>query len=107
MIINNNKIMYLYDETINIKNKNYSLQGWFACGDKLGIKEILIALNWHQKYMKKKQEIDLSFGIIKKGNKINFSKYLSWNPVQKNSHEYEILKKICKVDEKYNYYSRY
>jgi len=107
MITNNNKIVYLYDETINLKNKNYSLQGWFACGEKLGIKEILTALNWHQKYMKKKKEIDLSFGIIKKGNKINFSKYLNWQPVQNNSNEYEVLKKICKINKKYNYYSRY
>ena len=107
MMMNNYKIVYLYDETIKLKSKNYSLQGWFACTNKLGIKEILTALNWHQKYMKIKGGIDLSFGIIKKGNKINFSKYLNWKLIQSNSQEYEILKKICKVDKKYNYYSRY
>ena len=107
MTINNFKIVYLYDETIKLKNKNYSLQGWFACGNDLGIREILTALNWHQKYMRKKKNIDLSFGIIKKGNKINFSKYLNWRPIQKDSQEHGILKKICKIDKKYNYYSRY
>ena len=57
--------------------------------------------------MNKKEEIDLSFGIIKKGNKINFSKYLNWNPIIKNSPENNILKQILKLDNKYNYYFRY
>jgi len=104
--IDNKKIMYLYDETFKINLKNYSLQGWFSTQNKFGIKEVLLALNWHKKYMEKKQNIDLSFGVIKKNNLINFSKYLNWVPIDKNSEEFQILKKNYHVNEKFNYYKR-
>ena len=107
VIINEKKIMYLYDETFQINFKNYSLQGWFATKNKFGIKELLLALNWHRKHMAKKKNIDLSFGIIKKDNQINFSKYLGWIPIKNDSKEFKILKKISQVNKNYNYYIRH
>ncbi len=104
--INNKKIMYLYDETYKINLKNYSLQGWFSTENKFGIKEVLLALNWHKKYMEKKKNIDLSFGVIKKDNLINFSKYLGWIPINKDAEEFQILKRINNISKKYNYYIR-
>jgi hypothetical protein len=98
--------MYLYDETFKINLKNYSLQGWFSTQNKFGIKEVLLALNWHKKYMSKKKNIDLSFGVIKKDNVINFSKYLGWVPITESSKEFQILKKINQINKEYNYYIR-
>ncbi len=106
IIINKKKIMYLYDETFKINSKNYSLQGWFSTQNKFGIKEVLLALNWHKEYMSKKKNIDLSFGVIKKDNVINFSKYLGWIPINENSNEFQILKKINQINKEYNYYTR-
>ena len=104
--INDRKIMYLYDETFKINSKNYSLQGWFSTQNKFGIKEVLLALNWHKKYMEKKKNISLSFGVIKKNKLINFSKYLGWVPIDKNSDEFQILRKNYHVSKKFNYYIR-
>ena len=105
--IKQKKIMYLYDETFRVDSKNYSLQGWFATENKIGIKEVLLALNWHRKYFAKKKNIDLSFGIIKKNNAINFSKYLGWKLIDNSSKEFEVLKKINQINNNYNYYIRY
>ena len=44
--------------------------------------------------MSKKKNIDLSFGVIKKDNVINFSKYLGWTPINEVSNEFQILRKI-------------
>ncbi len=105
--IKQKKIMYLYDETFRVDSKNYSLQGWFATENKFGIREVLLALNWHRKYIAKKENIDLSFGIIKKDNAINFSKYLGWKLINNNSKEFKVLKKINHINNNYNYYIRH
>ena len=105
--IKQKKIMYLYDETFRVDSKNYSLQGWFATENKFGIREVLLALNWHRKYIAKKKNIDLSFGIIKKDNAINFSKYLGWKLINNNSKEFKVLKKINHINNNYNYYIRH
>ena len=105
--IKQKKIMYLYDETFRVDSKNYSLQGWFATENKIGIKEVLLGLNWHRKYFAKKKNIELSFSIIKKNNAINFSKYLGWKLIDNSSKEFEVLKKINQINNNYNYYIRY
>jgi len=56
--------------------------------------------------MEKKKNIDLSFGVIKKDNLINFSKYLGWIPINKDAEEFQILKRINNISKKYNYYIR-
>ena len=100
------KLMYFYDETINFNGLNYSTQGWFAISDNCSLQNILYALNWQKKFIAKKKDIKKSLGIISKKNKINFSKYLGWNPVGKNSYLGNILKQHYKVNKNYLFYSR-
>ena len=103
---NNIKILFLYDETIRFDLKNFSLQGWFLISKQCSLQDILYALNWQKKYIYKKKNIDLSIGMIKKKNKINFSKYLGWRSVNQLSKTSKILKKIYKVKNNYLFYER-
>ena len=106
LIKNNKKILFLYDETIKFNLKNYSLQGWFLISKQCNLQDILYALNWQKKYINKKKNIDLSIGMIKKKNKINFSRYLGWKLVNQRSKTSKILKQIYNVRNNYLFYER-
>lgn len=100
------KILYFHEEIKNFNNLNYSVQGWFAFADNCSLQDILYALNWQKRLISKRKDIKVSLGIINKKNKINFSKYLGWRLLDKNSYLAGIMKKIYKIDNNYLFYSR-
>ena len=82
------------------------MQGWFLISKQCNLQDILYALNWQKKYINKKKNIDLSIGMIKKKNKINFSRYLGWKLVNQRSKTSKILKQIYNVRNNYLFYER-
>ena len=105
---NGKKLLYFYDELIDLDGINYSIQGWFISTTECTIKDVFYALSWQKKHLSNKKNIDKSLAIFKKKNKLGkyISKYLGWKPIIKDKKLIADVKGIYKVDDSYLFYFR-
>lgn len=76
------KILYFFVEKI-FDNNSPLISGWFACVDKVDLKDLLFALRFKFKIYKK----DKLYSYVKKNNKfaIQFSKLIGWKEINDTS----------------------
>ncbi|MDC0875797.1 hypothetical protein OAP78_02565 [Candidatus Pelagibacter sp.] len=104
----NTDLIVLY-HTINfLKKKKFIFPGYFICGNKFSISELLSSIKWQNATLDKISGDKTCAIIVPKDNLFSnaHSKYFKYKILDENNKLYKKLKKIKSFNKKFNIYTR-
>ena len=104
----NTDLMVLYHTISFFKKKKFIFPGYFICGNKFSISELLTSIKWQNATIDKIRGNKTCAIIVPKDNFFSntHSKYFKYKIFNKNNKLYKQLKKIKSFNKKFNIYTR-
>jgi len=90
------------------KKKKIIFPGYFVCGNKLSISELLISIKWQNTTMDKISDDKICAIVVPKNNLFSnaHSKYFNYKILDEKNKLYAQLKKLKSFNKKFNIYTR-
>ena len=106
---NNVNLLILYYSIKFLGKKRILFPGYFVCGNKLSIKDILTSIKWQNNTINKKFNKKICVIIVPKNNIFSnaHSKYFKYKILKPNNPLHKQLKKIKSFNQNFNVYIRY
>jgi hypothetical protein len=104
----NTDLIVLYHSINFFKKKKFIFPGYFICGNKFSISELLTSIKWQNATIDKIRGNKTCAIIVPKDNFFSntHSKYFKYKILNKNNKLYKQLKKIKSFNKKFNIYTR-
>ena len=105
---NNTDLIILYHSIIFLKNKKFIFPGYFVCGNKFSIFELLKSIKWQNNKIDKISGDKICVIIVAKENFFSnaHTKYFKYKKLSRNTKLYNEIKKIKSLNIKFNIYTR-
>ena len=104
----NTDLIILYHSIKFLKKKKIIFPGYFVCGNKLSISELLISIKWQNTTMDKISDDKICAIVVPKNNLFSnaHSKYFNYKMLNEKSKLYAQLKELKSFNKKFNIYTR-
>jgi len=104
----NTDLMILYHSIKYLKNKKIIFPGYFVCGNKITISELLTSIKWQNATMDKVTGDKICAIIVPKNNLFSnaHGKYFNYKILNEKNKLYTQLKQLKNFDKKFNIYTR-
>jgi len=104
----NTDLMILYHSVKLFKKKKIIFPGYFVCGNKLSISDLLTSIKWQNNTLDKISGNKICAIIVPKNNLFSnaHSKYFNYKMLNEKSKLYTQLKKLKSFNKKFNIYIR-
>ena len=104
----NTDLIVLYHTVNFFKKKKFIFPGYFICGNKFSISELLSSIKWQNATLDKIKGDKICAIIVPKDNFFSnaHSKYFRYKKLNENSKLYKQLKEIKSFNKKFNIYIR-
>lgn len=104
----NKDLIILYHSIKFLKNKKFIFPGYFVCGNRFSVFELLESIKWQNNKIDKISGDKIYVIIVAKDNLFSnaHSKYFKYKKVRINTKLYNEIKKIKSINKKFNIYTR-
>lgn len=105
---NNTDLIILYHSIKLLKNRKFIFPGYFVCGNKFSIFELLESIKWQNNKIDKISGDKICVIIVAKENFFSNAhcKYFKYKTLNRNTKLYNEIKKIISFNKKFNIYTR-
>tara|TARA_B100001971_G_C18175873_1_gene529890 strand:+ start:171 stop:662 length:492 start_codon:yes stop_codon:yes gene_type:complete len=104
----NTDLIILYHSIKFLKKKKIIFPGYFVCGNKLSISELLISIKWQNTTVDKISDDKICAIVVPKNNLFSnaHSKYFNYKILDEKNKLYAQLKELKSFNKKFNIYTR-